>query len=245
MLKNTACITYNNPTHKRFQEEFEALYHNNFKIYNAYDREWIEKTDFFKNNKRMFSYEKYAGYFLWKPYCIKTAFNTFFTDWVLYCDSNLRFLNFDKFERLFNDLMYDQGIFLIKHRNYINKDWTKFDTFYLMDADEPKYWNANQVWSVILGFTRAKRSQEILDDYLDYCRNDVLVTEVPSVFGENKPGFVAHRWEQSVLSILVERYDVSRWLWDVDTLDTVEKVYDTELLAYKKQIDEKEMKWNI
>ena len=239
MLNNTACITYNNPTHERFQNEFENLYKSNFTFYHGYKRDWIEQTDFFKNNMQMFQYEKYAGYFLWKPYCITTALRSFYCEKVLYCDSNLRFLNFPKFEELFNDQMATDGIFLIKHRHNINKDWTKRDTFILMDADHPKYWGAHQVWSVILGFS--KRSEDILEDYLFHCRSPQIVTEMPNILGQdNLPGFREHRWEQSVISILAERYGI-KGIWDVDVLDTITKIYDTELYAYKEQINKDPM----
>jgi len=236
MLKNT-CITYNNPSHQRFQEEFERLYSDKFSQYHAYNREWIEKTEFFKKNSYMFSLEKYAGYFLWKPYCIKTTLDLFFSGQVLYCDCNLRFKNFKRFEELYNEYMLQEGMFVIKHLPWVNAHWTKRDTFILMNADEARYWEAHQVWSVILGFDNNPRSREILDDYLYYCRSPQIVTEYPNMCGEpNIPGFREHRWEQSVISILVERYGI-KGVWDVDVLDVIEKVYDTDLYAYKEQVN--------
>ena len=243
MISNTVCITYNNPTHERFQNEFENLYKDNFTFYHGYKKDWLEKTMFYQSNPQMFKHEKYGGYFLWKPYCISVALRSFYCEKVLYCDSNLRFLHFPKFEELFNDQMATEGIFLIKHKNYINKDWTKRDAFVLMDADYKEYWGAHQVWSVILGFSESKR--RLLDDYLFYCRNPQIVTDMPNMAGQgdNLPGFKEHRWEQSVISILAERYGV-KGIWDVDVLDIITKVYDDELYTYKKQIAKKEMKWN-
>jgi len=242
MINNTACITYNNPTHERFQNEFENLYKDNFTFYHGYKRDWIEKTAFFKDNSYIFSFEKYAGYFLWKPYCITTALNSFYCDRVLYCDSNLRFLNFPRFEELFNDQMATEDVLFIKHRNFINKDWTKRDVFVLMNADSPEYWGAHQVWSVILGFS--KRSKKLLEDYLFYCTTPQLLLETPNIMGyDNLPGFREHRWEQSIISILAERYGI-KGVWDTDVLDVVTKVYDEELYAYKEMIGKEEMKWN-
>lgn len=242
MLNDTTCITYNNPTHERFQQEFERLYRYNFTNYHAYKRAWIEQTDFFKNNQQVFKYEKYAGYFLWKPFCIKTALDTLYTDRVLYCDSNLRFKDFPKFEEVFYEQIAKEGVFFVKHRNFINKDWTKRDAFFLMTSDDMSVWSAHQVWSVILGFDRSEKSKSILDEYLFYCRNPYIVTELPNACGlENLPGFKEHRWEQSVISILAVKYGI-QGVWDTDMIKLFDKVYDKELYKYKEEVNKDPLK---
>lgn len=240
-IKDTTCITYNNPTHDRFQKEFERLYRDKFSHYHAFTRGWIEQTDFFKENQQVFQYEKYAGFFLWKPYCIYTTLLDTSDSNILYCDSNLRFNNFNKFEQLYKDTILRDGVFFIKHRNHINKDWTKRDTFILMDADSSEYWNANQVWSVVLGFDKSIKSVNILEDYLHFCKNENIVTELPNKYGENLEGFREHRWEQSVISILAQRYKVDG-IWDTDVLDIIYKVYDIELTKYKENINKDSLK---
>lgn len=243
-MLDTTCITYNNPTHERFQQEFEKLYKDNFTYYHAYKKAWLKKTEFYKENKDLLSYEKYAGYFLWKPFCISHAMSTFLgTPSVLYCDSNLRFKDFKTFEEVYNEQIQKEGVFFVKHKNNLNGEWTKRDTFIIMNADRPPFWEANQLWTVILGFSNTDKSKNILRDYLYFCKNPQIVTEVPNELGENLPNFKEHRWEQSVLSILAVKYNI-QGVWDVDMLKLFDKVYDEELYKYKDEVNKNPLKKN-
>lgn len=241
MFPSTTCITYNNPSHERFQNIFENLYAHNFTYYKGYKQNWIRETDFYKNNMQVFKYEKYAGYFLWKPFCIQCALDTFHTSYVLYCDSNVRFKDINKFSELFQDMISQNGFFFIKHKNYLNTDWTKRDTFILMDADNEEYWMSHQVWTSVMGFSQSPKSREFLNEYLFYCRDPRIVTELPNQLGENRHGFREHRWEQSVVSILAERYKVNS-VYDEYTINFVDKVYDEELYRFKDDINKDPLK---
>ncbi len=106
-----------------------------------------------------------------------------------------------------------------------------------MNSDFPDFWFDNQVWSVILGFDNSEKSRSILEDYIFYCRNPFIVTELPNVCGEeNLPGFREHRWEQSVISILAVKYGI-QGVWDTDMLKLFDKVYDDELYKYKEEVN--------
>jgi len=230
MLNNVVCVTFSGTDiHRRLQIEFNNLYKDNFYTNILYTLDSIKNTKFYNDNLDLFKYRKYSGYFLWKPYIILEALNSFPNKLILYIDSNLRFKNFSGLAKYL-----DSDYFLIGHKNFINKHWTKRDTFILMDSDEEKYWEAHQIWTTILGFNSSKK--EFLEEYLHYCQDERIVTELPNTQGkENFEGFTAHRWEQSVMSILVEKYNLN-FHWDYDFIPhTMYKTYPEDLLKQKEE----------
>jgi hypothetical protein len=239
MLNNTTVVTYHSPTHVRFYDNFRNSYNSNFKSHISYDMDWVKSQPFYKENIKIFSYIKYFGYFLWKPYIILDAFYRAETDHILYCDSNIQFKNILAFNNIYYDTITENGFFFVGHRNFINKDWTKRDAFYYMGADDSRYWNANQIWSVIMGFTQSNLHLSLLTEYLNFCRDERILTELPNTCGiPNLEGFREHRWEQSVMSILVEKYRIPIHCWDTEVIHYVDKYYDEGLLKLKAEVNE-------
>lgn len=231
MLSNTIVITFSGTdTHKELQEEFDSLYKDYFYKHLAYTGNWLKQTDFYKENQKLFRYEKYFGYFLWKPFIISKTLEEYPEYNILYCDSNLRFSHIREFENVYDRYMETEGIFLIKHKPHINKDWTKRDVFVYLDMDNEKYWNAHQIWHIISGWTT--RSKLFLDMYFRICKIPYIVNDEPSI-AENLPGFREHRWEQSVLSLLAEKHNVNG-PWDLDMFKYISKIYPDKLREFKK-----------
>jgi hypothetical protein len=238
MLDNTIVITFaNNPIHYGYQEQFDKLYRHNFVDHIQYTEADIIVSDFYKENMQMFQYKKYFGYFLWKPYIIVHAMKHNKGKDILYCDSNLRFTNYTMFENSYKQLMDTQGAYFVSHDNFINKDWTKRDTFLVMDADKEAYYNANQVWTPLMGFRYGINSMHLISEYLKYCKIPAAVTEEPNILGQpNLEGFREHRWEQSIMSILVKRYDYLG-IPDSQVMQWVTKEYSPELMKMKERVN--------
>lgn len=238
MLENTCVITFaNTEVHRQYQLEFNKLYGNRFGSFIAYNEDSIYQSEFYQQNREMFNFKKYFGYFLWKPYLIQRTIDMVPQQYVLYCDANLRFTNFEAFENDFRRLTSKQGMYLIQHQNFINRDWTKRDTFVVMQADEERYWSAKQYWTPLVGFSKDTISRQVLREYLYYCRIPEVVTELPNTHGkENLPGFREHRWEQSVLSILVEKYGLTGTP-DTTSINWVTKLYSDALMKFKENMN--------
>lgn len=238
MLEDTIVITFSGTSlHREYQKEFHRLYKNNFRTHVDWIADDIKDTDFYKQNMHMFRYKKYFGYFLWKPYIILQTLKMYDCKNVLYCDSNLRLNNFSAFENVFSRFMKDQDVFFVEHVNYKNREWTKRDTFIAMNADEPRYWDANQVWTSLMGFGKSDLSMNLLEIYLGFCKDPEIVTELPNVYGEeNLPEFKEHRWEQSVMSILVERFGYKGFP-DSSIMKWVTKEYSPELMKMKEEVN--------
>lgn len=238
MLENTTVITYHSPTHVRFYEHFRDNYNHNFKSHISYTMDWVKSQPFYKENIKMFSYVKYFGYFLWKPFIIDDALNRAETDNILYCDSNIRFKNIPMFNEIYNDAINKSGYFFVKHKNFLNREWTKRDTFYYMGMDGDEFWNANQIWSVIMGFRKGYETDILINNYLQFCRDERIVTELPNTCGlSNLPGFREHRWEQSVMSILVKYFQIPVYYYDTEVIHYVDKYYDDDLLKLKEEVN--------
>lgn len=237
MLDNVTAITFaNTDVHKGYQREFERLYTNSFQRIISYTEDDIIGTDFYNNNMEMFQYKKYFGYFLWKPYIIWKTLQTTDTSQVLYCDANLRFTRMYEVERAFQLQMQKQGMFFVQHEFFTNRYWTKRDAFILMDADNETYWDANQVWTPLMGFSNTFTCLELLDRYMHYCQNPQIVTESENKHGENLPGFREHRWEQSVMSILWKQFGLTG-IPDTIFMSCVTKEYSPELMKMKEEIN--------
>jgi hypothetical protein len=121
-------------------------------------------------------------------------------DIVVYCDSGDTFtpslLEKAKSHLNENYLFAIQG-------GFISSNYTKRDCFILMDCDEEKYWNSGQVYASISFWKNCKQSIEFLEEWISYCSDENIVTDKPNTLGENIPGFVDHRHDQSIFSNLV------------------------------------------
>lgn len=237
MFDDTTVITFHTPTHQEFQLGFKEKYQNLFKSYIPYNSTWVKNTHFYRENIDIFSYKKYFGYFLWKPLIISSAL-TIVDDGekVLYCDSNVRFKDINGFKEIYDTMFNENPVFLIKHAPWKNSTWTKRDAFVLMDANESRYWNAHQIWTVVMGFKKCPETWDLINNYLYYCTDERILTEIPNEFGENKADFREHRWEQSIMSILAEKYQF-RTVSDLTMMNYFEKIYTPELYRQKAEIN--------
>lgn len=235
-LDNTIVITFCGPEHEELRKEFHSLYDKYFEKGIAYSTSWMKETEFYKENMQMFQYRKYFGYFLWKPYIIIKTLNENPNSNVLYCDSNIRFTNFVEFGKSYNELMSKQQSYFVEHQNFINRCWTKRDTFILMDSDSEYYWNSKQVWTPLMGFSKSLVIEHLLYEYLRYCKNPLIASEVENTLGANLPEFREHRWEQSIMSLLVKRFRL-QGIPDTKLINWAIKEYPPEIIKMKEEIN--------
>lgn len=237
MLKDTCVITFSGTSiHRDYQRQFHRLYNDLFGDYIEYTHNDIIDTKFYNDNMQLFKYKKYFGYFLWKPYIIMDALSKTKANRVLYCDSNLRFTNLGAFEKSYDSLMEKQGCFFVRHENHINKQWTKRDTFILTSSDEERYHNAHQVWTSLMGFEKLEHINFLLSEYMSMCKIPESVTDAPSELAPEYPEFIEHRWEQSVMSILVEKFQMTGFP-DTQLMSWVTKHYSQELMQMKQEVN--------
>jgi hypothetical protein len=176
----------------------------------------LRKTEFYRKNKRILSQKRGAGYWLWKPYIIlDTLANAQEGDIVIYNDSGAEFI--DDLQPLIDICESRGGLMFFQVHNqditdggrHINRKWIKRDCFVLMGADTEEYYNGGQVAGSPQLYVRNKKNIEFLKELLAYCEDPRILTDKPNVCGlDNLPGFLDHRHDQSILSILAKKYDI-------------------------------------
>jgi hypothetical protein len=174
----------------------------------SYDYDDLKGTVFFEENKKLLLNPKGLGYWIWKPYIIsETLKKVAEGDIVVYCDAGIEIIR--NVAPLF-EICATQPILLFANGTLKNKIWTKRDAFILMKADSRKYWNGLQCDASFSVFKKCPESTRFVKDWLHYCCDERIVTEKQNVCGEkNFWGYRQHRFDQSVLSLLAIKYNVT------------------------------------
>jgi hypothetical protein len=102
-----------------------------------------------------------------------------------------------------------QNIFFVHDHIWVyypQKDWTHRDMFVNMGCDEERFWNAPQIQGNIFGVMKSEVGERLVKEWFEFS----LRPEV--MFGEGKhpnfPSFKTHRYDQSIMSMLVEKYHI-------------------------------------
>lgn len=152
-----------------------------------------------------------ASFWVWKPYIIGRCLNKLNDgDIVVYADAAVS--QKKSLTSIFNLLEYQSIVpFKINDGKGDERDATKRDTFVLMGCDEEKYWTGDmsgQLNASHMIFKKDETSVNFVDEWLKYCLDERIVTEMDNTQGlPNYPMFVYHRWDQSVYSLLIKKYN--------------------------------------
>jgi hypothetical protein len=158
----------------------------------------------FWKNLKIFRSRRGAGYWAWHTIVIREALRKVDeNDFIIFCDAGLKFTN--KVEFL-HDLMIENHVLFFSNGNFKNQQYTKRDTFILMDCDESKYWNGPQVMGGFHVWKKCKKTYEFLEEYEKYCLNYQIVSDSPSTEASNFSDFIDHRHPQSIMSLLIVKY---------------------------------------
>jgi len=175
-----------------------------------YDRNWLERTDFYRDNKEILDdpFSKGDGWCLWKPYIIKESLNKIKDDEILiYMDSTDTFFNdFESF--LLNHFETNSFLFSQFSESNPNINYTKKDTFFYMGCDSQIYWDSPQLEAGISGFKKCDLTVSFVNEYLDFCKDPRILKGGNSLRFTDPPQYLEHRYDQSVLSILSVKHDI-------------------------------------
>jgi hypothetical protein len=190
----------------RFRLNSSATKHGVDKIF-SYDIDDIKDTTFYKANSKILLQARGVGYWIWKPYIIlETIKKLSDGDVVIYSDCG---------HEIINDIIplarlcASESILLFANGDFRNSQWTKRDCFILMDADEPAYWFSPHCDASFALFCRTEKSLSFLNTWISFCCDERVSTDIHNELGKkNLPGFIEHRWDQSILSILAKKSNV-------------------------------------
>lgn len=170
---------------------------------------------FFEKNRGILSAPRGNGYFLWKPYIINQAYEKLSEgDYLIYADAGACYV--DQIQKLIDNMeaeKMDIMIFSLEN-DKLEKYYTKKDAFILMDCNEPRYWDTPQSIAtyVLIKKTSNGIGNKILEEWLRYAQDERIISGNPSVLAtDDVEGFVEHRHDQSILSLLSKKYEVIRF----------------------------------
>ena len=170
-------------------------------------------SEFVEKNKEILSAKKGNGYYLWKPYFLNKAYKELQDgDYLIYTDAGSIYVN--KIQYLI-DCMEKEGLEIMVfslQQEMLERKYTKRDAFLLMDCDTPEYVDTPQS---IGGYVILKKSdfvEKFLAEDLTYAQDARMITEIDNMLGKpNYEGFVAHRHDQSVWSLMTKKYRLKRF----------------------------------
>ena len=164
---------------------------------------WLRSTIEYSDNPLVFAKRPYAWAF--KPLSIYyTMLQIDQGDVVLYTDSNHYYTKYPSHAiRLAEHI----GIYIRDHTPtvYQNGCWTHRDTFKRMNCDEPMYWSAPMKHADQLGICKNEFTMGFVEEWKNYTCD--YLTSVANT-EKNFPCFQDHRDDQSIISILTEKYGI-------------------------------------
>ena len=168
---------------------------------------------FRRRNREILDTPRGGGYYLWKPYFYRKAYDELGEgDYLVYIDSGAVYIN--KIQYLIDCMEQEETPLMIfsLERERIEKGNTKRDAFVLTGCDETRYTDTPQS---IGGYFVCKKAPEVeayLDEVLQYAQDIRIISDRPNVMGlPNYAEFADHRHDQSVISLMSKKYGFKRF----------------------------------
>jgi hypothetical protein len=167
----------------------------------AYSRNDLD-SDFRKKNANTLDKKRGGGFWLWKPYIITKKLREIeYGDYLLYSDSGAVLLK-DPTE-IISDMELIEQDFAGFELPLIERQWTKPSLFASLGCDSQKYSESNQILSSFHMIRKTKFSRDFYENFLDLCQKpDLLLDDTPNQVIASDYGFIDHRHDQSIFSLL-------------------------------------------
>ncbi len=199
---------------KTFGKNFEIIIFNKKDI----DNEFVEK------NQRILNSQRGGGYWLWKPYIIYNTLQKLNdNDLLFYLDSKYYFI--DDFRKLFMNYMESNDIMIWKNKpnepTSFMKNYCKMDVIMKYNMyDKVFNKNAEDCWAGALILKKNEKNISYVKEWLDMCCIYENITDSKSII-KNKKLFIDHRHDQSLLSIIIHKYNIPMNIFEKKYLQNV------------------------
>lgn len=158
--------------------------------------------DFLLSNKNIFSYTRGAGLWIWKPYIITKALNQVEEgDYLMYVDAGVTFIS--DIHLLVSEMERAKTSVMTFELPLLEKQFTKRETFSLLSYNENTPYN--QILATYLIIKKNSFSKSFIENWLQLSTQEELISPRQFTDIENPHYFIAHREDQSILSILVRK----------------------------------------
>jgi hypothetical protein len=167
----------------------------------------IDKA-FAQRHQSVLSEARGTGYWLWKPYFItRTLAELEEGDMLFYTDAGMHFINSVKpLVTLFTDSSSD---LLVLSEGFSQGQYTRRDTFILAGMDSEEQAVLPQRFASAFVLRKSDWSSDFVNEYLALAEDPRALLDQPNELGlPDYPGFVAHRHDQSIFSLLSYKYGV-------------------------------------
>lgn len=169
--------------------------------------------NFREKNREILDAKRGNGYYLWKPYFLNKAYKELGeNDYLIYTDSGAIYVN--KIQYLIdcmNRQNVDIMVFSLPH-DMLERKYTKRDAFILMECDSIEFVDTTQTIGGYVVLKKSKFVEEFLKEDLAYAQDTRIITDSPNVMGkENYSGWIDHRHDQSVFSLMTKKYHLKRF----------------------------------
>ncbi len=175
----------------------------------SHDFEDLKSKPFYYFNKDILAQPKGLGYWLWKPYIILEAMkNLAEGDIVIYSDCGIEIIK--NLNPLIKIAKSKEPIVLFANGNFSKAMWTKRDCFVLMGCDSEQFWESRHCDAAFCLFRKCDISLRFLNEWLNFAQDERILTDLQNTCGlPNLPEFIEHRWDQSILSLLAQKYNLN------------------------------------
>jgi hypothetical protein len=162
--------------------------------------------DFSQRNQTILRQKRGNGYWLWKPYIIQKSLAKINDgEYLFYSDAGALFIR--PITPLL-DLCRASGQDLLPFElPFLERAWTKRDAFILMGLDTAEYTETRQRLASYSLWRKSSFTVEFVREWLRYAEDERILTDLPNQCEQpNYPGFVDHRHDQSIFSLLTKRH---------------------------------------
>lgn len=168
--------------------------------------------------KNILSQKRGHGYWLWKPYIIlKELQELDMEDYLVYADSGTFYMR--NIKEAISYMAYNHLYVYIGGLPDPEYMYTKRDGFCLLGLDSPEYVKTPQFEASFLIIKKCEHSISFISKWLSLCTKPELLTDMPNICGkENYQGFIDHRHDQSLLSLLAKQEKIN-WTRGLSTPD--------------------------
>ena len=160
-------------------------------------------------HRGIFDRQRGAGNWAWKPYIIGQAMaQRRDGDFIVYTDSGPQNVSDAPFPPLAPLLAWlaeaPRRLAAATLTGFQSRQWTKRDCFVLMDCDEERYWDADQIQASYVALMICDDTRRLVNEWQRYALDARVITDDPNQMElPNFETFSEHRCDQSILTNLI------------------------------------------
>ena len=181
----------------------------------VWSRARLRKTEFWRQHRDILNEPLGAGCWLWKPFIILDALRSVDEgDFVVYldCGRDPWIVIGHRLDPLLDWCAAAGGVLpgIYVPQFGANRLWTKRDCFVLLGCDAARYWDHCQVQTNVSVWQKNQHALTIVRAWLDACSDPRVLVDGPNQCGKpDLAGFIEHRQDQSVMTLLALKHPLA------------------------------------